>query len=152
MSPEAFTRLCGIPHEHYGLESSWCISFDESVAIFLIFCSQNDTYCDIAQRFGHSQETIWQKFHDGLKAMDGMVVDYVRPQTTRELIAISNHFQRDEKYETYFHGFVGALDGTQVPVMVPSGREGLWFTNRNWSSTLMFWSYVIINAFNILFC
>ncbi|CAN6924608.1 unnamed protein product [Brassica oleracea] len=37
--------------------------------------------------------------------MDGMVVDYVRPQTTRELIAISNHFQRDEKYETYFHGF-----------------------------------------------
>ncbi|CAN6845574.1 unnamed protein product [Brassica oleracea] len=39
--------------------------------------------------------------------MDRMAVDYVRPRTALELTAISNRFQRDAKYGTYFHGFVG---------------------------------------------
>ena len=54
-----------------------------------------------------------------------MAVDYVRPRTALELTAISNRFQRDAKYGTYFHGFVGALDGTHTPVMVSPVREGL---------------------------
>ena len=57
--------------------------------------------------------------------MDRMAVDYVRPRTALELTAISNRFQRDAKYGTYFHGFVGALDGTHTPVMVSPVREGL---------------------------
>ena len=59
MSPEAFTRLCGILHENYGLKTSSHIGLDESVAIFLILCAQNDTQRDIALRFGSSQETVW---------------------------------------------------------------------------------------------
>lgn len=68
MSPEAFTRLCGILHENYGLEASSRIGLDESVAIFLILYAQNDTQRDTALRFGRSQETIRQKFHDVVQA------------------------------------------------------------------------------------
>lgn len=50
--------------------------------------------------------------------MEHMAVDYIHTQTSQELTAISNHFQRDTKYVSYFHGFFGGLNGTYVPVMV----------------------------------
>lgn len=57
MSSEAFIRLCEVLQTKYGLQESNNIKVDESVAIFLILCGQNDTQRDIGLRFGHSQET-----------------------------------------------------------------------------------------------
>jgi len=98
MSSEAFTQLCEILHGKYGLQSSTNISLDESVAIFLIICASNDTQRDIALRFGHAQETIWRKFHDVLKAMERLAVEYIRPRKVKELRAISNRLQDDTRY------------------------------------------------------
>lgn len=69
MSLEAFTCLCEVLQTKYGLQDSHNIKVDESVAIFLIICGQNDTQHDIGLRFGHAQETIDRNFHYVLGAM-----------------------------------------------------------------------------------
>ena len=54
MSSEAFIRLCEVLEKKYGLQESLNIKVDESVAIFLVLCGQNDTQHDIGLRFGHA--------------------------------------------------------------------------------------------------
>ncbi|CAH2065672.1 unnamed protein product, partial [Thlaspi arvense] len=82
MSREAFTHLCRLLKGRYGLQDTHSICVDESVAIFLILCGQNDTQYDLGLGFGHAQETIGRKFHEVLGAMERMAVDYLRPQST----------------------------------------------------------------------
>ncbi|CAN6911984.1 unnamed protein product [Brassica oleracea] len=105
MSSEAFIRLCEVLQTKYGLQESNNIKVDESVAIFLILCGQNDTQRDIGLRFGHAQETICRKFHYVLGAVVQLAVDYLRPRTTREFEAISNSLHGDKRYSPYFNGF-----------------------------------------------
>ncbi|CAF1914163.1 unnamed protein product [Brassica napus] len=112
MSSEAFIRLCEVLEKKYGLQESLNIKVDESVAIFLVLCGQNDTQHDIGLRFGHAQETIGRKFHHVLGAMVKLAVDYLRPRTASEFEAISNSLQGDKRYWPYFNGSIGALDGT----------------------------------------
>ncbi|XP_048604892.1 uncharacterized protein LOC106349585 [Brassica napus] len=112
MSSEAFIRLCEVLEKKYGLQESLNIKVDESVAIFLVLCGQNDTQHDIGLRFGHAQETIGRKFHHVLGAMVKLAVDYLRPRTASEFEAISNSLQGDKRYWPYFNGSIGALDGS----------------------------------------
>ncbi|XP_024013204.1 uncharacterized protein LOC112087527 [Eutrema salsugineum] len=107
MSSEAFTRLCEVLQQKYGLQESHNMKVDESVAIFLILCGQNDTQYDISLRFGHAQETIYRKFHCVLGAMVPLAVDYLRPRTAYELEAISNSLEGDRRYWPYFSGCIG---------------------------------------------
>ncbi|KAG2328347.1 hypothetical protein Bca52824_011075 [Brassica carinata] len=136
MSSEAFIRLCEVLHTKYGLQESNNIKVDESVAIFLILCGQNDSQRDIGLRFGHAQETICRKFHYVLGAVEQLAVDYLRPRTTHEFEAISNSLHGDKRYWPYFSGSIGALDGTHVPVMVTPGRDALRFMNRKGTASL----------------
>lgn len=136
MSSEAFIRLCEVLEKKYGLQESLNIKVDESVAIFLVLCGQNDTQHDIGLRFGHAQETIGRKFHHVLGAMVKLAVDYLRPRTASEFEAISNSLQGDKRYWPYFNGSIGALDGTHVPVMVTPGRDALRFVNRKGTASL----------------
>lgn len=135
MSSEAFNKLCEDLHMKYGLQGSQNIKVDESVAMFLIICAQNDTQHDIGYRFGHAQETINRKFHLVLRAVVQLGLDYLRPRTTRELEEISNSLEGDRRYEL-FSGCIGALDGTHVPVMVTPGRDALRFINRKGKASL----------------
>jgi len=136
MSTVAFQRLCEILQERYSLQDTQNMSVDESVAIFLMICGQNDTQGDIGLRFGHAQETICRKFHKVFGAMECMAVDYIGPRTTQELEAIANRLQRDKRYWPYFSGFIGALDGTHIPVMMPPGQETIRFVNRKENASL----------------
>ncbi|XP_024007914.1 uncharacterized protein LOC112083924 [Eutrema salsugineum] len=102
MSSEAFIRLCEVLQQKYGLQESHNMKVDESVAIFLILCGQNDTQYDISLRFGHAQETIYRKFHCVLGAMVRLAVDYLRPRTAYELEAISNSLEGDRRYWPWF--------------------------------------------------
>ncbi|KAG2302407.1 hypothetical protein Bca52824_031058 [Brassica carinata] len=122
MSSEAFIRLCEVLHTKYGLQESNNIKVEESVAIFLILCGQNDSQRDIGLRFGHAQETICRKFHYVLGAV--------------EQLANINSLHGDKRYWPYFSGSIGALDGTHVPVMVTPGRDALRFMNRKGTASL----------------
>ncbi|KAG2284121.1 hypothetical protein Bca52824_055341 [Brassica carinata] len=124
MSSEAFIRLCKVLQTKYELQESNNIKVDESVAIFLILCGQNDTQRDIGLRFGHAQETICRKFHYVLGAVVQLAVDYLRPRTTREFEAISNSLHGDKRYSPYFN------------VMVTPGRDALRFVNRKGTESL----------------
>ena len=84
--------------------------------------------------------------------MERVAIDYVRLRTSQERTTISNRFQRDAKYGTYFHGFVGVLYGTHIPVMITPGCEGLRFINKNELLVSMFWRYVIMTCFHIMLC
>lgn len=136
MSREGFTRLCELLKGRYGLQDTHSVCVDESVAIFLILCGQNDTQYDLGLRFGHAQETIGRKFHEVLGAMERMAVDYMRPRTIQEMEATSNRLEGDGRYWPFFSGFVGALDGTHVPVMVTPGKDSIRFISRKGTTSL----------------
>ena len=136
MSREGFTRLCELLKGRYGLQDTHSVCVDESVAIFLILCGQNDTQYDLGLRFGHAQETIGRKFHEVLGAMERMAVDYMRPRTIQEMEATFNRLEGDGRYWPFFSGFVGALDGTHVPVMVTPGKDSIRFISRKGTTSL----------------
>ncbi|XP_010490258.1 PREDICTED: uncharacterized protein LOC104768006 [Camelina sativa] len=119
MNTVAFQRLCEILQGRYSLQDTQNMAVDESVAIFLMICGQNDSQGDIGLRFGHAQETICRKFHEVLGAMERMAVDYIRPRTTQELEAISNRLQRDKRYWPYFKTirFVNRKGSTSLNVL-----------------------------------
>lgn len=48
--------MCELFQERYNLQDTLNISVDESVAIFLIICGQNDIHCDIGLRFDHTHK------------------------------------------------------------------------------------------------
>lgn len=80
--------------------------------------------------------------------MEHLVIDYLRPRTVQELTSISNHLHGDSRYWPFFNGFIGALDGTHVLVMVPPGRGGLQVFNIKGSVSL---NVLAICDFDMLF-
>lgn len=78
--------------------------------------------------FGHSQETISRKFHEVLNAMELMAIDMFKPDPTN-VTQVHPKLQSDKHYYPCFKGFVGAMDGTHVPVVV-SGRDQQRYWNR----------------------
>ncbi|XP_010463088.1 PREDICTED: uncharacterized protein LOC104743739 [Camelina sativa] len=129
MNTVAFQRLCEILQGRYSLQDTQNMAVDESVAIFLMICGQNDSQGDIGLRFGHAQETICRKFHEVLGAMERMAVDYIRPRTTQELEAISNRLQRDKRYWPYFKTirFVNRKGSTSLNVLAMCDFDMLFY-------------------------
>lgn len=71
--------------------------------------------------FGHSNETISKKFHEVLDAVVLMAIDMFAPNPAL-LTQVHPKLQSQKHYWPHFKGFIGAIDGTHVPIMV-SGRD-----------------------------
>lgn len=121
MQPEVFLDLCDKIENQYKMKSSQNMSVKESVAIFLYICGHNATQRSVMRMFGHSQESIFRKFHEVLDVMELMAIDMFKSDPTN-LTQVHRKLQSDRHYGSNFKGCIGAMDGTHVPVMV-SGRD-----------------------------
>ncbi|XP_048593384.1 uncharacterized protein LOC125576904 [Brassica napus] len=104
------------------------MSVKESVAIFLYICGHNATQRSVMRMFGHSQESIFRKFHEVLDVMELMAINMFKSDPTN-LTQVHRKLQSDRHYGSNFKGCIGAMDGTHVPVMV-SGRDQQRYWNR----------------------
>ncbi|XP_010477692.1 PREDICTED: putative nuclease HARBI1 [Camelina sativa] len=128
MYPPVYIKLCEKLKEDHHLMETDEVSIQESVAIFLTICAQNGTQRYVGKIFGHSQETIGRKFHEVLNALEHMAVELLRPGP-EELNQPHPKLQSDRRYWPYFRGFIGAIDGTHVPVTV-AGKNSEKYWNR----------------------
>ncbi|XP_019087964.1 PREDICTED: putative nuclease HARBI1 [Camelina sativa] len=135
MHPEAFKNLCTTLEQRYNLRSTDNISIDEMVAIFLVTCGQNASQRFVGMTFGRSQETAYRKFHEVLDAVERLACEYLKTPTTTSLQHYPRKLQEDSRYWPFFSGFVGALDGTHVKVMV-GGSDAVGYFDRNGQKSL----------------
>lgn len=128
MRPKVFLELCDTIEKKYKMRSSHNVTVKESVAMFLHICGHNITQRNAMRTFGHSQETISRKFHEVLDIMEQMAIDMFKPDHM-SLTQVHPKLRSDKHYWPYFKGFIGAMDGTHVPVVV-SGRDQQRYWNR----------------------
>ncbi|XP_010446260.1 PREDICTED: putative nuclease HARBI1 [Camelina sativa] len=147
MSFAAFTELCNILSQNYGLQPTQNVSVEESVAMFLRVCGHNEVQRDIGLRFGRNQETVKRKFGEVLRATELLAFDYIKTPTMQELRRIPQHLQADRRYWPFFSGFVGAMDGTHVCVKVKHELQAMYWSRHDRTS----FNVMAICDMNILF-
>ncbi|XP_010472962.1 PREDICTED: putative nuclease HARBI1 [Camelina sativa] len=134
MSFAAFTGLCTILKENYGLQPSMNVSVEESTAMFLRVCGHNEAQRDVGLRFGRNQETVKRKFGEVLQAIELLAADYIKTPTTQQLHRIPQRQQADRRYWPYFSAFVGAMDETHVCVKVKPELQVMYWNRHDYAS------------------
>ncbi|KAL9281356.1 hypothetical protein AtEden1_Chr5g0119381 [Arabidopsis thaliana] len=117
MSFSCFTTLCNMLKTNYGLQLTLNISIEESVAMFLRIC-------------GHNEHAI-----------------ILELQQRQDLFRILKILLVDQRYWSYFSGFVGAMDGTHVCVKVKHELQRMYW-NRHDNASL---NIMAICDLNMLF-
>ncbi|CAA7017001.1 unnamed protein product [Microthlaspi erraticum] len=127
MRREAFRMLCQSLENDYGLAATENISIEESVAMFLTTCGHNEVQRTVARNFGRNQETVNRKFHEVLTAMERLACDQMKTPTVQQRKEFPRKLRANKNYWPYFQGFIGAIDGTHVPVIAPEeNRRAFW--------------------------
>jgi hypothetical protein len=108
---EALTR-------NYGLQSTTGMSSIECLAMFLWTVGGTQSIRQVENRFERSTETINRKFNHVLNCLNRLVVDNIKPKDPQFSMVHSR--LQEAQFSPHFHGAIGAIDGTHIPVVVPS--------------------------------
>lgn len=95
----------------------------EKVLIFLYITTQGVSYRNAAEMFHHSTDSISKVFHEVLEATRILGRHWIRTPTA-EYGDIS--FKDDPKRWPFFKGCIGALDGSHIPMSIPSDQQSGW--------------------------
>ncbi|KAL4373811.1 hypothetical protein AHAS_Ahas05G0119100 [Arachis hypogaea] len=125
MKKLVFLHLCDVLQSTYNLKTTKGIGIHEQVG----------SICNAEERFQHSGETISRQFHcvsDAVCKLAQHIIQPTNPQFTDTPVKIKNA----KKYYPYFKNYIGTIDGTHIPVVVPAnkkipyiGRKGITTTN-----------------------
>ncbi|KAH9688209.1 DDE Tnp4 domain-containing protein [Citrus sinensis] len=74
------------------------------------------------ERFQHSGETISRWFGIVLDAVCHMAIDFLKPSDP-QFKEIPKKIRNDDRYWPYFKDCIGAIDGTHIPVIVPTSKQ-----------------------------
>ena len=98
--------------------------------MFLWSCAHRQTSRNIQNKFEKSRETVSKKFSEVLESLCLLAKEIVRLPDFK-FTEILSKIKDDSRYWPYFEGFIGVIDGTHIPVIVPTkdqiryiGREG----------------------------
>ncbi|OJD23612.1 hypothetical protein ACJ73_05037 [Blastomyces percursus] len=83
--------------------------------------------------FHHSTDTISKIFHEILTALYEFYVRVVHLpacQIEYSRVALSDN----PKQWPFFKGCIGALDGTHLPIAVPTKQQSAWRNRKGWIS------------------
>ncbi|KAI9911524.1 hypothetical protein PsorP6_009896 [Peronosclerospora sorghi] len=146
MKVEVFQNLCESLQNRHSLQATRGVDVDEQVAIFLFICGQNASSRLTQERFQHSGDTTHWHFNRVLQALVELHTAVVTMPTAYD--PVSADIARSRKFFPYFRDCVGALDGTHIPIHVPTHRQAA-FRNRK-----SFLSQNVIAAclFDLSFC
>jgi hypothetical protein len=129
MSRLLFDRLHDSLVLSYGLTSSGKMASTEALLMFLWIVGAPQSFVQVKNQFKRSKENISMKFNEVLDCVYRMAKEHMKPIdpnfTTPYLKLLSDRFA------PYFNNYIGAIDGTHIPVVVPSlkfvqhvGRHG----------------------------
>ncbi|KAM0822841.1 hypothetical protein ACQ4PT_071256 [Festuca glaucescens] len=114
-----FFRLCGILRERGLLENSPHLCVEQQVAMFLHTVGHNLRNRDVATNFCRSFGTISIYFRRVLHAIGQLRNEYIRAPSMETPTKIAgNH-----RFDPYFKGCIGAIDGTHVRASVTKDVE-----------------------------
>ncbi|WVZ92663.1 hypothetical protein U9M48_038709 [Paspalum notatum var. saurae] len=134
MERNVFDRLHSVLVQSYGLKSTKKMSSVESLGLFLWMCGCPQSMRQAEDRFFRSKETCSRKFDKVLTCLNILAADIIRPLDL-EFRTVHPRLQ-SARFSPYFDNCIGAIDGTHVPVNVPSsklvqrmGRKGITTQN-----------------------
>lgn len=134
MNRDVFYSLHDLLVCSYGLNSSHKMCSVESLAMFLWILGAPQSIRQAVNRFGRSKETVSRKFDKVLHSVFLLSADVIKPRDP-EFRTIHPRLQ-SSRFSPHFNNCIGAIDGTHIPVVVPSskliqhtGRHG--YTSQN---------------------
>jgi hypothetical protein len=129
-----FDNLHNLLLERYGLSATRKMTSTEALAIFLWICGGQQSMRQADNRFERSLGTISIKFDKVLECVVRLAIDIIRPKDL-EFRTVHQRL-RSSRFAPYFDNCIGAIDGTHVPVTIPTnkvvqytGRKG--YTTQN---------------------
>ena len=92
----------------------------ESLGMFLWTLGAPQSFIQVKNRFERSKETISRKFSEVLHSVYLLSRDVVKPKDPH----FTTIHQRllGARFEPHFNNCIGAIDGTHIPVVVPSSN------------------------------
>ena len=125
MSKIAFQELVRNLKNH-GMNDTRDGSVEEQVMVFLFVVAKNISNRDVQHQFGHSGSTISAYFHSTLQAMYSFARTLlIQPSGS----IIPPEIESNPKFTPFFHGCIGAIDGTHIPATI-KGMSPIPFINR----------------------
>ncbi|XP_057452625.1 uncharacterized protein LOC130744460 [Lotus japonicus] len=91
----------------------------EAIAMFHWSCAHSETNRNVQNKFGKSGETISRKFGEVLDGLCLLAKEIVKPPDFN-FVEVPAKIKDDRKFWPYFEGCIGAIDGTHIPVIVPT--------------------------------
>ncbi|CAO2207659.1 unnamed protein product [Urochloa humidicola] len=120
MSSEFFFRLHDVLVSTYGLKSSTKMSSVESLAMFLWIVGAPQSIRQAENRLERLSETISRKFEEVLESVYKLSGDVVKPRDPHYR-TVHPRLQ-SPRFSPHFDNCIGAMDGTHIPVVVPSSK------------------------------
>ncbi|XP_024021807.1 uncharacterized protein LOC112091744 [Morus notabilis] len=132
MGSDCFKRLSSLLELKGYLRPTRNMNVDEQLFIFLYIVSQSQSNRESQDQWQHSGSTISKYFEAVLAAIYNLRHDFITPPNFNiidPIIAASG-----SKYLPWFKNCVGALDGTHVPCVPPSGNPEVWRNRKGFYS------------------
>jgi hypothetical protein len=127
-----FYSLHGILVNSYGLRSSNEMCSIEALGMFLWMCGAPQSFRQAKHIFSHSTETISRRFTDVLECVNQLAADIIKPKDPT--FAVVHPKIREHRSWPHFRNCIGAIDGTHIPVIVPSSEQAVHMNRHGYSS------------------
>ncbi|XP_072147247.1 uncharacterized protein [Setaria viridis] len=121
MSCPLFHQLHDLLVDSYGLRGTRDMSTVEALGMFLWILGAPQSLRQVEDRFVRSLETISRTFDKVLGTVLKLAVDNIRPLDPQ--FKTVHKRLLNPRFAPYFNNCIGAIDGTHVPVVVPSERS-----------------------------
>ncbi|XP_074568346.1 uncharacterized protein LOC141824901 [Curcuma longa] len=138
VSPSAFVQLCNLLRATKLVKANKNSSVEEKVAKFLYLIAHDVTTRQLSCFFRRSTRTISTHFHEVLRAVISMHEKFIKQSDHRS--ELPPEIGNSSPFTSYFKDCIGAIDGIQVRVKIPSkdapnfkGRKG-WPTTDIWAA------------------
>jgi hypothetical protein len=104
--------------DNYELKSTIGMSSIEILAMFLWTVGGPQSISQVENRFQRSTETIVRKFNHVLNCLNRLGANNVKPKDPH-FTTVHPRLQ-ELCFSPHFHGAIGVIDGTHIPIIVPS--------------------------------
>jgi len=135
MELHVFQKLSEKLKAHGSLEDSPNLTVEHQVHMFLHIVATDASNRNAKESFQHSGETISRYFHLVLNAIIQLEESYINQPSKANAgyIPVSPEISKSTKFYPYFQNCIGALDGSLVPVTVPSKVSSVYHCRKGFT-------------------